>query len=138
MLMPRKTKHRKLHRGGPIRRVATRGINVNFGSYGLKAVTPGLVSARQIESARRAMTRYMERGGKVWIRIFPAHPMTKKGAEVPMGKGKGAVDHYVAKVKSGTVMFELDGVSETIARGAFERAGHKLCVKTKFVKKSGV
>ncbi len=138
MLMPRKTKHRKLHRGGKIRRVATRGTNVNFGSYGLKATTAGLVSARQIEAARRAMTRYMERSGKVWIRIFPDHPMTKKGAEVPMGKGKGSVDHYVARVKSGTVMFEMDGVSEEVARGAFERAGHKLCVKTKFVKRAGV
>ena len=133
--MPRKTKYRKAHRGGPIRRSAGRGTDVNFGSYGLKALTAGLISARQIEAARQAMTRYMERSGKVWIRIFPDHPMTKKGAEVPMGKGKGTVDHYVARVKAGTVMFELDGVSEQIARGAFERAGHKLSVKTKFVKK---
>ncbi len=138
MLMPKKTKHRKLHRGGPIRRVATRGITVSFGSYGLKAMTPGLISARQIESARRAMTRHMQRSGKVWIRIFPDHPMTKKGAEVPMGKGKGTVDHYVAKTKAGTVMFEIDGVSEEVARGAFERASHKLCVKTKFVKREVV
>ncbi len=138
MLMPKKTKHRKLHRGGPIRRTATRGISVSFGSYGLKAVTPGLISSRQIESARRAMTRFMQRDGKVWIRIFPDHPMTKKGAEVPMGKGKGTVDHYVAKTKPGTVMFEIDGVSEEIARGAFTRAAHKLSVKTKFVKREGV
>ncbi len=138
MLMPKKTKHRKLHRGGPIRRAATRGITVAFGSYGLKATTAGLISSRQIEAARRAMTRYMNRAGKVWIRIFPDHPMTKKGAEVPMGKGKGSVDHYVAKTKAGTVMFEIDGVPEHVARGAFERASHKLCVKTKFVKREGV
>lgn len=133
--MPKKMKHRKHHRGGEIRRVATRGTNVSFGSFGLKASTPGLVSARQIEAARRAMTRFMQRGGKVWIRIFPAHPMTKKGAETPMGKGKGSVDHYVAKVKAGTVMFEVDGVDEGTARGAFDLASQKLCVKTKFVKK---
>lgn len=138
MLMPKKTKHRKLHRGGEIRRNATRGIKVSFGSFGLKAMTHGRISSRQIESARRAMTRHMERSGKVWIRIFPDHPMTKKGAEVPMGKGKGTVDHYVAKVKAGTVMFEIDGVSEDVARTAFERASHKLCVKTKFVKREGV
>ncbi len=136
--MPKKTKHRKLHRGGPIKRVATRGITVSFGSYGIKAMTPGLISARQIEAARRAITRYMQRDGKVWIRIFPDHPMTKKGAEVPMGKGKGSVDHYVARVKAGTILFEVDGVPETVARGAFERASHKLAVKTKFVKRESV
>ncbi len=133
--MPRKTKHRKLHRGGPIRRVATRGTNVSFGSYGLKAITPGLISARQIEAVRRVITRHMQRSGRVWIRLFPDHPMTKKGAEVPMGKGKGAVDHYVSKTKAGTVMFEIDGVDEQVARRAFELAAHKLSVQTKFVKK---
>ncbi len=127
-----------MHRGGPIRRAATRGITVSFGQYGLKATTPGLISSRQIESARRAITRYMNRAGKVWIRIFPDHPMTKKGAETPMGKGKGTLDHYVARTKAGTVLFEVDGVPESVARGAFERASHKLCVKTKFVKRQGV
>ena len=138
MLMPKKTKYRKAHRGGEIRRRATRGTTVAFGAYGLKATTPGLISSRQIEAARRAITRYMQRGGKVWIRIFPDHPMTKKGAEVPMGKGKGSVDHYVARTKAGTILFEVDGVPEEVARGAFTRAGHKLCVKTKFVKRESV
>ena len=135
MLMPRKVKHRKWHRGGEIRGTASRGANVSFGSFGLRATSSGLVTARQIEAARRAMTRYVQRGGKIWIRIFPDHPMTKKGDETPMGKGKGAVDHFVAKVKQGTVLFEMDGVEETAAREAFRRAGHKFGLKTRFVKK---
>ncbi len=131
--MPKKVKHRKVHRGGPIRGQATRGTTVAFGSYGIKTTTAGMITARQIESARRTITRTMQRTGKYWIRIFPAHPMTAKGAEVPMGKGKGAVDHYVAKVRPGRILFEIDGVSEAEAREACRLAGHKFGVKTKFV-----
>jgi len=136
MLMPKKTKHRKLHRGGAIRGIARRGEKVSFGSFGLKAVSAGLISARQIEAARRAMTRSIQRGGKVWIRIFPDKPMTKKGDETPMGKGKGAVDHYVAKVRSGTMLFEMDGISEEVAREAMRLAAYKLSVKTRFSKRN--
>src|SRR3989344_5062750 len=135
MLMPRKVKHRKLHRGGKIRGMASRGSTVNFGSFGLQAVSSGLVTARQIEAARRTITRYVQRGGKLWIRIFPDHPMTKKGDETPMGKGKGSVDHFVARIRRGTVLFEIDGVSEKAAREAMRLAGHKVSTKTKFVKK---
>lgn len=131
--MPKKVKHRKLHRGGKIRGLATRGNVVSFGSFGLKAAEGNLISARQIEAARRAMTRYVQRGGKIWIRIFPDKSMTKKGAETPMGKGKGAVDHFVAKIKPGRVLFEMDGVTEKIAKEAMKLASHKLNVKTKFV-----
>lgn len=131
--MPKKVKHRKIHRGGAIRGVATKGNMVSFGSFGLQAATSGLISARQIEAARRAMTRYMKRGGKVWTRIFPDKPMTKKGNETPMGKGKGSVDHFVAKIKQGKMLFELDGVTEDIARESLRLASHKLCVKTKFI-----
>lgn len=133
--MPKKVKHRKIHRGGEIRGVATKGNTVSFGSFGLKATTSGLISARQIEAARRAMTRYVKRGGKIWIRIFPDKPMTKKGDETPMGKGKGSVDHFVAKTKEGRVLFEMDGVAEGVAKEAMRLASHKLCVKTKFVVK---
>ncbi len=133
--MPRKVKHRKVHRGGPIRGCVSRGNRISFGDIGLKAITGDLISARQIESARRAMTRHIQRGGKVWIRIFPSKPMTKKGDEVPMGKGKGAVDHYVAKVKPGKVMFEMGGVDKKLARRALELAAYKLSVKTKIVEK---
>lgn len=135
MLMPRKVKHRKIHRGGAIRGVATKGNEVSFGSFGLKATTSGLISARQIEAARRAMTRYIKRGGKIWIRIFPDKPMTKKGDETPMGKGKGSVDHFVAKVKQGRMLFEMDGVADEVAKEAMRLASHKLCVKTRFVVK---
>lgn len=135
MLMPRKVKHRKIHRGGAIKGVATKGNEVSFGSFGLKATTPGLISARQIEAARRAMTRYVKRGGKIWIRIFPDKPMTKKGDETPMGKGKGSVDHFVAKIKAGKMLFEMDGIAEDVAKEAMRLASHKLCVKTKFVVK---
>ncbi len=135
MLMPRKVKHRKMHRGGAPKGNATRGTTVSFGSYGIKATTAGRISARQIESARRTVTRYMQRTGKYWIRIFPDHPMTKKGDETPMGKGKGAVDHYVVKVRPGKVIFEVDGIDEKSAREAFRLAGYKLSVGTKFVSK---
>lgn len=133
--MPRKVKHRKMHRGGKVSGKASRGTDVSFGSFGLKTMDSGLISARQIEAARRAMTRYIQRGGKVWIRIFPDKPMTKKGDETPMGKGKGSVDHFVAKVQSGKILFEMDGIAENIAREALRLAANKLGVKTKFVKK---
>ncbi len=135
MLMPKKVKHRKIHRGGAIRGIATKGNTVSFGSFGLKATTSGLISARQIEAARRAMTRYVKRGGKIWIRIFPDKPMTKKGDETPMGKGKGSVDHFVAKIKEGRMLFEMDGIESSVAKEAMRLASHKLCVKTKFVVK---
>jgi len=135
MLMPRKVKHRKLHRGGKIRGLANRGNKLSFGSFGLKSTEANLISARQIEAARRAMTRYIQRGGKIWIRIFPDKAMTKKGDETPMGKGKGAVDHFVAVVKPGRVLFEMDGVKEEIAKEAMKLAAYKLNVKTKFITK---
>lgn len=131
--MPRKLKHRKVQRGGKIRGVAGRKTSLSFGSFGLKALSSGLVTARQIEAARRAMTRYIQRGGKVWVRIFPAKPMTKKGDETPMGKGKGSVDHFVVRIKPGTVLFEMDGVVGSLAREALRLASHKLGVKTKFI-----
>ncbi len=133
--MPRKVKHRKMHRGGKLKGNATRGTIVSYGNFGLKAETSGLVTARQIESARRTITRYMQRSGKYWIRIFPDHPMTKKGDETPMGKGKGSVDYYVAKVRAGKILFEVDGIDEKTAREAFRLAGHKLSVRTRFVAK---
>lgn len=135
MLMPKKVKHRKVQRGGKIRGVATKGNELSFGSFGLKCLQNGLVSARQIEASRRAMTRYIKRGGKIWIRIFPDKPMTKKGDETPMGKGKGSVDHFVSRVKAGRVLFEMDGVQESVASEAMRLASHKLALKTKFVKK---
>jgi len=131
MLMPKKVKHRKLQRGGKIRGNAKRGTEVSFGSIGLKSLEAGLVSARQIEAARRAMTRYVQRGGKIWIRIFPDKPMTQKGAETPMGKGKGTVDHFVAVVKPGRIIFEMDGVAHNIAKQAMKLAADKLNVKTR-------
>lgn len=136
--MPKKVKHRKIHRGGPIRGLATKGNQVSFGSFGLRAMEPGLVSSRQIEAARRAMTRYIQRTGKIWIRIFPDKPMTKKGSEVPMGKGKGSVDHFVAKVKPGRMLFEMDGIAENMCREALRLSSHKLGIKTKFVKRDEI
>jgi large subunit ribosomal protein L16 len=135
MLMPKKVKFRKPQRGGKIRGKSSRGSLVSFGSFGLKAVETGLVSARQIESARRAMTRYTQRGGKIWIRIFPDKAMTKKGDETPMGKGKGTPDHFVAVVRAGKVLFEMDGITKAIAMEAMRLAAYKLNVKTKFVEK---
>ncbi len=135
LLMPRKVKHRKVQRGGWSGKPATSGTNVSFGSYGLKAVEEGLISARQIEAARRAMTRSIQRGGKVWIRVFPDKPMTKKGEQTPMGKGKGSVDHFVAKIRAGKVLFELEGIPRAAAEEAMRLASHKLAVKTKFVVK---
>jgi large subunit ribosomal protein L16 len=134
MLIPKKVKHRKWHKGrGGGKRLATQKATLAFGSFGLKAMTESWVTSRQIEAARRALTRTIKRGGKVWIRIFPDHPVTTKGSEMPMGKGKGAVDHYVAAVRPGTVMFEMDGVEAPLAREALTLASHKLPVRTKIV-----
>ena len=116
-------------------RIATQKTDVSFGEYGLKATTEAWVTARQIEAARRAMTRYVKRGGKIWIRIFPDHPITNHGAEAPMGKGKGGVDYYMTPVRAGTVLFEMDGVPEDQAREAMRLAMHKLPLKGKFVKR---
>jgi large subunit ribosomal protein L16 len=132
MLMPKKTKYRKQMKGR-MGGDATRGTEVSFGSYGLKAESAERITSRQIESARRAMTRYIKRGGKIWIRIFPDTPITKKPAEVRMGSGKGSVDHYAAKVRVGTVMFEMDGVAPDVAKEAMRLAAHKLPVRTRFV-----
>lgn len=136
MLIPKKVKHRKWHKGRARgKRVASRKTTLAFGSIGIKATTEAWVTSRQIEAARRAMTRSVKRGGKIWIRIFPDKPVTAKGSEMPMGKGKGAVDHYVAVVRPGTMLFEMDGVDEALARRAMELASHKLPLKTKVVKR---
>ena len=131
-LMPKRTKYRKMQKGRN-RGKATRGIKVTDGEYGLQAVEAGAIKSNQIEAARIAMTRYIKRGGKVWIKIFPDKPITKKPAETRMGKGKGAPEYWVALVKPGRVMFELAGVPEEIAREAMRLAANKLPVKTKFV-----
>ncbi len=134
MLIPKKVKYRKTHKGlFPSGHNATDRIEVSFGTYGLKALTSGWVSSQQIESARRVLARYIKRGGKIWIRIFPDRPITKKGNEQPMGSGKGSVDHYVAVVRPGTMLFEMDGISEASAKEALEAAGYKMSVKCKFV-----
>lgn len=134
--MPKKVKHRKWHKG----RKRNLGISasrteLNFGSYGLKAMTHAWVTARQIEAARRTLTHYLKRGGKVWIRIFPDKPVTKKGSEVPMGSGKGAPDHFVVVVKPGVIMFEMEGVAVDKAQEAMRLASFKLPMKTKFISK---
>lgn len=134
MLSPKRVKHRKVQKGR-MRGAAWRGSDVSFGDFGLQAITCGYVTARQIEAARIAMTRHVKRGGKVWIRVFPDKPVSKKPAETRMGKGKGAPDHWVAVVKPGRVLYELEGVSEEIAREAFRLAGHKLAIQTRFVKR---
>jgi large subunit ribosomal protein L16 len=136
MLSPKRSKFRKAFKGR-IHGMAKGGTTLNFGSFGLKAVTPERVTARQIEAARRAMTRHMKRAGRVWIRIFPDVPVTQKPAEVRQGKGKGSVEYWVAKVKPGRIMFEIDGVSAEIAREAFRLAAAKLPVKTRFVTRIG-
>jgi large subunit ribosomal protein L16 len=132
MRQPKRTKWRKQHKGR-IHGVAMSGTTLSFGSYGLKALEPERITARQIESARRAITRHIRRAGRVWIRIFPDVPVTAKPAEVRMGKGKGSVDRWVVRIKPGKIMYELDGVSEQLARGAFERAAAKLPIRCKFV-----
>jgi large subunit ribosomal protein L16 len=134
MLTPKKSKYRKSHkgkRGGK----ATRKIEISFGSFGLKSLENCWVSSRQIEAARRVMSRYIKRSGKIWIRIFPDKPVTAKGGEMPMGKGKGSVDHYVAVVKPGMMLFEMEGVAETMAKEAMNLAAYKLPIKCKFVTK---
>lgn len=134
MLIPKKVKHRKSHKGrARNKRVASTKTSIAFGSVGIKATTGAWVTSRQIEAARRAMTRAIKRGGKIWIRIFPDKPVTSKGSEMPMGKGKGAVDHYVAVIRPGTVMFEMGGISDELARHALELASHKLPMKTKII-----
>ncbi len=134
MLMPKKVKFRKVHRGGKIRGLSYRGNELSFGSYGLKSMDTGMLNSREIEAARRAITRYVQRGGKIWIRVFPDHSMTKKGAEVPMGKGKGAPDHFIAKIKPGKIIFERDGIDEETAKRALRIGSDKLSVRTKFIK----
>ncbi|MBZ9573033.1 50S ribosomal protein L16 [Patescibacteria group bacterium] len=134
MLMPRKVKHRKWRKGRS-KGIETRGTELSFGSFGLKSLETRWISARQIEAARRAIIRYLRKGGKLWIRIFPAKPVTRKGTEVPMGGGKGAVDHYVFPIKSGRIIFELEGIKEEQAQEALKRAAAKLPVKTKFIKR---
>jgi large subunit ribosomal protein L16 len=135
LMAPRKTKYRKSHKltTSDQQSVATKGNRVSFGSYGIQSMDAKWITARQLESARRAISRYTARGGKTWIRVFPHLPVTMKSAEVGMGKGKGAVDHYVVNLKAGQVLFEIDGVTEEAAREAFRLAGSKLPVKTKFV-----
>jgi large subunit ribosomal protein L16 len=135
MLQPKRTKYRKVMKGR-LRGVATRGHKVSFGEFGLKTVEHGLITARQIEAARRALTRFIKRGGRVWIRIFPDKPITKKPLEVRMGSGKGNVEYYVAPVKPGTVLYEMEGVDEAHAREAFKLASAKLGVKTIFVSRT--
>jgi len=134
MLIPKKVKHRKWQRGRVKGKASTK-TNLDFGSYGLKALDGKHVSSRQIEAARRAMIRFIQKGGKIWIRIFPNKPITIKGSEVPMGGGKGNVDHYVAIVRPGTIMFEIDGVTEEVAKEAMRLAAHKLPLRAKFVSK---
>ena len=132
-LMPKRTKYRKVQKGRN-RGKATRGNKVSYGEYGIQALEAGMITSNQIESARIAMTRHVKRGGKVWIKVFPDKPVTKKPAETRMGKGKGAVEFWVAPVKPGRVMFEMSGVAEPVARRALELAAYKLPIKTKFVK----
>lgn len=134
MLQPKRVKYRKWHKGRR-RGSAQAGTDINFGEYGLQAVDSAWITSRQIEAARRAMTRHIKRGGKVWIRIFPDKSVTKKAAETRMGKGKGAPDHWVAVVKRGRMMFEMGGVTELLAKEAMRLAAHKLPVSTKFVAK---
>jgi len=131
MLQPKRTKFRKQHKGRN-RGLALRGNKVSFGDFGLKAVGRGRITARQIEAARRAMTRHVKRGGKIWIRIFPDKPITKKPLEVRQGKGKGNVEYWVALIQPGKMLFEMEGVSEELAREAFRLAGRKLPMKTVF------
>lgn len=136
MLSPKKTKYRKAFKGR-IHGNAKGGAEISFGTYGLKAVEPARVTARQIESARRAITRHMRRAGRLWIRIFPDIPVSKKPAEVRMGSGKGAPEFWVCRVKPGRILFELNGVSEEVAQVAFNLASEKLPIDTKFVKRVG-
>jgi large subunit ribosomal protein L16 len=135
MLQPKRTKYRKQMKGRN-RGLAHRGSKVSFGEYGLKAIGRGRITARQIEAARRAMTRHIKRGGKIWIRVFPDKPITKKPLEVRQGKGKGNVEYWVAQVQPGKVLYEVEGVPEEVAREAFELAAAKLPITTAFVKRT--
>lgn len=135
MLSPKKVKYRKQQKGR-MRGMAYRGSNLNFGEFGLQAVECGRISSKQIEAGRIAMTRHVKRGGKIWIRIFPDKPVSKKPAEVRMGKGKGAPEGWVAVIKPGKILYEMVGVSEELAREALRLASHKLPIKTKFVERS--
>ncbi len=137
MLSPKKVKFRKMMKGRMTGK-AYRGSDLSFGEFGLKAMEPGWISSRQIEAARIAMTRHVKRGGKIWIRIFPDKPITKKPAETRMGKGKGSPEYWVAVVKPGRIIYEMDGVTEDIAKQAFRLASHKLPISTKFVARTGV
>lgn len=134
MLQPKKQKHRKAFRGrSATQGVSLRGTKVSFGTYGLKAQSAGEINSRQIEAARRSMTRYIKRGGKIWINIFPHKPLTRKASEVPMGSGKGAPELFVCVVRPGLVLFEMEGVDVKIAKEAMQLAAHKLPVKCKFI-----
>ena len=135
MLQPKRTKFRKVQKGR-LRGKASRGSTLAFGDYGLQALEHGRLTARQIEAARIAMTRHAKRGGKVWIRVFPAKPMTKRPPETRMGKGKGAPEYWVAPVKPGRVLYEMEGVSREVAREALRLAGHKLSVRTRFLERT--
>ncbi len=135
MLQPKRTKFRKQHKGRN-RGLALRGSRVSFGEYGLKAIARGRLTARQIEAGRRAMTRHIRRGGKIWIRVFPDKPITKKPLEVRQGKGKGAVEYWVAQIQPGRVLYEIEGVSEDVARRAFALASAKMPFTTSFVKRT--
>ena len=135
-MQPKKTKHRKWQKGRSRKRtVETRGIKINFGNFGLQALTAAYISSKQIEAARKAITHFTKRGGKVWIRIFPDKPITQRPPELTMGGGKGSVDHYVFPVKPGRILFEVDGLADKIAEEALRKAGHKLPVKTRVVKR---
>ncbi len=136
MLTPKRVKHRKQQKGH-LQGFSKGAQHVDFGQFGLKALENRWVTARQIEASRRAMTRFVQRSGKIWIRVFPDKPVTKKGQETPMGKGKGTVDHYVVALRRGRVIFEMDGIDEATAREAFRLASHKLPIKTKFVTREG-
>jgi large subunit ribosomal protein L16 len=136
MLQPKRTKYRKAHKGR-LRAQTKRGAELNFGAYGLKSLDAARITARQIEAARRAITRYLKRSGRVWIRIFPDLPVSEKPAEVRMGKGKGSVEYWVARVEPGRIMFEVDGVAGDLAEEAFRRGAAKLPVKTRFVSRPG-
>ncbi len=134
IMMPKKVKHRKWRKRSP-KGIETRSTELAFGSYGLKSMGTKWITSRQIEAARRAIIRYLRKGGKLWIRIFPDKPVTKKGTEVPMGGGKGSVDHYVFPIRPGRIIFELEGIPEEKAREAFRKATDKLPIKTKFIKR---
>lgn len=135
LLFPKKTKHRKWQKGRARAYYAGRGNQLAFGQYGLKSTQESWITSRQLEACRRVIVRSIRKRGKMWIRVFPDHPVTKKGNEVPMGGGKGNPEYFIAPVKPGTVMFEMDGVPEDVARDVMKHVGHKLPVKTKFIKR---